>query len=53
MAGKPSYTELEQVVTHLEEEVCRHRQDISLLNADHSRLKAVLDSAISAISTSS
>jgi diguanylate cyclase (GGDEF)-like protein/PAS domain S-box-containing protein len=49
MAGKPSYTELEQVITQLEGEVCQHRQDIALLNADHSRLKAVLDSAIHAI----
>jgi len=49
VARKPSYTELEQMTTQLEEEVCRHRHDISLLNADHSRLEAVLESAISAI----
>ena len=49
MARKPSYTELEQVTAQLEEEVERHRHDISLLAEDHSRLQAVLESAISAI----
>ncbi len=49
MARKPSYAELEQVITGLEEEVCRHRQDIPLLKADHARLRAVFESAIHAI----
>lgn len=49
MAGKPTYEELELKVDGLEEEVLRSRQEIELLKADHTRLRAILESAIHAI----
>lgn len=49
MTGKPTYAELELQVGGLEEEVLRARQEIKLLRADHTRLQAILESAIHAI----
>ncbi len=49
MAGKPTYEGLELKVGQLEEEVARSRQEINLLKADHTRLQAILESAIHAI----
>ncbi|MEN8142146.1 MAG: sensor domain-containing diguanylate cyclase [Thermodesulfobacteriota bacterium] len=49
MTGKPTYEELEQKITGLENEVSGHRHDIGLLKADHTRLQAILESAIHAI----
>ena len=49
MAGKPTYEELELEVSGLASEVAGYRQDIELLKADHTRLQAILESAIHAI----
>jgi diguanylate cyclase (GGDEF)-like protein/PAS domain S-box-containing protein len=49
MAGKPTYEELELRVGELGEELLRSRQEINLLKADHTRLQAILESAIHAI----
>jgi diguanylate cyclase (GGDEF)-like protein/PAS domain S-box-containing protein len=49
MAGNPTYEELGLRVGELEEELLRSRQENNLLKADHTRLQAILESAIHAI----
>lgn len=49
MTGKPTYEELELQARGLEDQVLRYRQEIELLKADHTRLQAILESAIHAI----
>ena len=49
MSGKPTYKELEQKVKELEREATCNQHDIGLLKADHTRLQAILESAIHAI----
>ncbi|NTV12932.1 MAG: diguanylate cyclase [Desulfobulbaceae bacterium] len=49
MTEKPTYAELTARLHEMEEQVARYRQDIDLLTADHTRLQAILESAIHAI----
>jgi len=49
MTGKPTYAELELKVGELTDEIGHSRQEIELLKADHTRLQAILESAIHAI----
>lgn len=49
MAGTPTYEELAQKTMELEHEASCHRHDLDLLQADHTRLQAILESAIHAI----
>lgn len=49
MTRKPTYEELEQTLREMEAEIARQRQDLELLRADHTRLQAILGSAIHTI----
>jgi diguanylate cyclase (GGDEF)-like protein/PAS domain S-box-containing protein len=49
MDRKPTYEELEQTLRKLDAEIARQRQDLELLRADHTRLQAILGSAIHTI----
>jgi diguanylate cyclase (GGDEF)-like protein/PAS domain S-box-containing protein len=49
MGGKPTYKEMAESLRGLEAELARQRQDLALLRADHTRLQAILESAIHAI----
>ncbi len=49
MTGKPTYEELTARLHEMEEEIVGYRQDIDLFKADHTRLQAILESAIHAI----
>jgi len=49
MMARPTYEELEKRLRELEEQVVGYRREIELLKADHTRLQAILESAIHAI----
>jgi diguanylate cyclase (GGDEF)-like protein/PAS domain S-box-containing protein len=46
---KPTYIDLEQTIVRLEDEVNRHRRNVALFEANHTRFKTILESAIHAI----
>ena len=49
MSEKPTYQELEIVVANLEHKISDQQNDIRLLSDDHTRLQAILETAIHAI----
>jgi len=49
MTARPTYEELEERLRGLEKQIASYRQGIELSKADHTRLQAILESAIDAI----
>ena len=49
MVEKPTDNDLQQIIASLEDEVRGQRQKVALLEADHTRFKTILESAIHAI----